>query len=131
MLTYESWSAARPEAAWALMARPERWAEWAPHVRGAWGLGEPEVEPGRQGAVRIAGMLPVPARVIDKEPGRRWSWRVGPVTLHHRVEPAGDGCRVAVDLAAPWPLERGLAYTYGPVVAWTVGRLARRAEDAH
>lgn len=127
MLTYESWSAADPADAWRLAAEPAHWHEWAPHVRGAWGLGDPEVEPGRVGAVRLAGVLPVPAKILAKDTGRRWSWTVGPVTLHHRVEPAAEGCTVGVDLVAPWPLERALAYTYGPVMTWTVARLARTA----
>jgi hypothetical protein len=32
------------------MARPSRWHEWAPQLRGAWGLGEPEGAPGARGA---------------------------------------------------------------------------------
>ena len=46
----------------------------------------------------------------------------------HRVDPRGDGCEVAVDLIAPPPLERALARIYGPVIAATLRRLARRAE---
>ena len=39
--------------AWSLVARPDRWHEWAPHVRGAWHLGDPEVQQGRVGAARL------------------------------------------------------------------------------
>ena len=46
----------------------------------------------------------------------------------HRVDPRADGCEVAVDLIAPPPLERALARVYGPVIAATLRRLARRAE---
>jgi hypothetical protein len=49
VLTYRATSGAPVESVWSLMARPERWREWAPHVRGAWGLGEPEVIAGRRG----------------------------------------------------------------------------------
>ena len=130
MLTYEARSSAPVDAAWSLVAEPDRWHEWAPHLRGAWGLGEPEVQPGARGAARLLGVLPVPAEVIEKRPGRRWSWRVGPVEIVHRVEPApvGAGSLVAVDMRAPAPLERVLAVSYGPLVALLVRNLARVAE---
>ena len=121
-------SAAPPEVTWALMARPGLWKLWAPHLRGAWGLGAPEVDPGRLGAARLLGVIPVPARVTHKRPGRTWTWRVGPVELDHRVEPVGHGSRVEVELRAPEPLESVLAATYGPVVASLLDRAARVAE---
>ena len=98
-------------------------------MRGAWGLGSPEVRAGAGGAARLFGALPVPARIVAKRPGRSWTWRVGLVEMVHRVEPrAGGGCEVAVDLIAPAPLERAVAAAYGPVIAATLRRLARRAE---
>jgi hypothetical protein len=129
MLTYEARSSAPADAAWSLVAQPDRWHEWAPHLRGAWGLGEPEVQTGARGAARLLGILPVPAEVTEKHPGRRWSWRVGPVEIVHRVEPApvGSGSLVAVDMRAPAPLERALAVSYGPLVALLVHNLARVA----
>lgn len=114
--------------AWALLARPDRWRRWAPHVRGAWALGEPEVVAGRSGAVRLLGFLPVPVRVTAKRAGRSWSWRVGPATLVHRVEPRAGGCAVVIDLEAPAFVERSLSVTYGPLVSLLVRNLARTAE---
>lgn len=128
VLTYRAPSAADPDTAWALFARPARWAEWAPHVRGAWGLGSPEVEAGRSGAVRLLGAVPIPARVIAKRTGRSWTWRVGPVQLVHRVEPRANGCVVAVDLLGPAVVEALLKRTYGPLVGVLVRNLARVAE---
>jgi hypothetical protein len=129
MLSYESSSSADPAAAWSLLARPGRWREWAPQLRGAWGLGEPEVRAGARGAARLLGVVPVPATVTRTVPGRLWTWRVGPVELDHRVDPrAGDGCVVGVDLRSPAPLEAVLRVTYGPVVALLVAHLARVAE---
>lgn len=125
---YAANSLAEPTAAWALMARPDRWHEWAPHVRGALGLGAPEVERGRTGLVRLLGVVPVPARIVDKRAGRSWTWRVGPMVLEHAVDPRpGGGCQVSVTLRAPGPLEPVLAATYGPVVALMVANLARVA----
>jgi Polyketide cyclase / dehydrase and lipid transport len=129
MRTFSVESTASPAATWRLIARPGEWPSWAPHVRGAWGLGSPEVRLGAAGAARLFGALPVPARIVAKRPGRSWTWRVGLVEMVHRVEPhAGGGCEVAIDLIAPAPLELALAAAYGPVIAATLRRLARRAE---
>ncbi len=127
MLSYRAHSAAEPAAAWALLARPARWHEWAPHVRGAWGLGEPEVRVGARGAARLLGVVPVPAVVTAKEEGRSWTWRVGPVDMVHLVDREPGGCSVGLDLHAPGPVEAVLARTYGPVVRLLLVRLARRA----
>ncbi len=131
MLTYEAESDAPPAAAWRLMAEPARWSQWAPHLRGAWRLGSPEVEPGARGAARLLGVVPVPATVTGKSvagPVRWWSWRVGPVELMHRVGPrAGGGSIVGVDMRAPAPVEAALRVSYGPVVQALVRNLARVA----
>ncbi len=127
MLSYEALSAASPGVAWALLARPSRWSEWAPHVRGAWSLGEPEVREGARGFARLLGAVPVPARITAKDPGRSWTWSVAGVRMVHRVEPRPGGCAVAVDLHAPAPVEAALRVSYGPVVATLVRRLARVA----
>jgi hypothetical protein len=114
------------QLAWELYARPERWHEWAPHLRGAWGLAGPggEVAPGRRGAVRLLGALPVPATITAKDPGRSWTWRVGGVvTMEHQVAPG----RVALELRAPMPLERALGAAYGPVIGLLLQRLSRSA----
>jgi hypothetical protein len=129
MLSYEAQSAGPPAEAWSLMARPARWKEWAPHIRGAWRLGDPEVQVGRRGLVRVLGAPLVPARITKKRSGSMWAWKVGPVELTHRVEPRDDGALVAVDIRAPTPLEPALAATYGPLVQILVKRLARKANQ--
>jgi hypothetical protein len=112
--------------AWDLLARPERWHEWAPHLRGAWGLAPVggEVEPGRRGAVRLLGAVPVPVAITGKTPGTAWSWRVGGVVdMDHRVEPG----HVAIAITAPRAVEVALVTTYGPLVALLLKRLSRSA----
>jgi hypothetical protein len=132
VLTYQATSRAPVSVAWPYLARPGLWSRWAPHLRGAWNLGDPEVEPGRIGAARLLGLLPVPARIVAKTVGEdrcAWSWRVGPATLHHRVEAGpGAGSTVAVDVEAPAPVEAVIAVTYGPVVQALVRNLGRVAE---
>src|SRR3954451_24419344 len=63
MLRYEADSDADPGQAWALLARPGRWHEWAPQLRGAWGLGVPEVQRGASGVAFLLGVVPVPATI--------------------------------------------------------------------
>ena len=131
MLSYEAESTAPPDRAWALLVEPERWSRWAPHLRGAWGLGRPEVEPGSVGAARLLGVVPVPARITGKAatgPVCWWSWRVGPVDLVHRVAARpGGGSVIGVDIRAPAPVEAALRVSYGPVVSLLVRNLARVA----
>ena len=129
MRTWTADSSASPAAAWALLACPELWSTWAPHVRGAWGLGSPEVRVGARGAARLLGVIPVPAKITAKSE-RSWTWRVGPTTLAHRVVEREGGCTVAIDLRAPGMLEPALAATYGPVIQLMLDRLARNAKTA-
>jgi hypothetical protein len=126
MRTFTADSNASPRAAWELLARPEHWSQWAPHVRGAWGLGSPEVHEGAFGFARLLGVVPVPARITAKGE-HSWAWRVGPMTLVHRVVAREGGCTVAIDLHAPGVLEPALAATYGPVIQVMLNRLARVA----
>ena len=129
MRTWTAESTGSPSEAWEKLSRPGRWHEWAPHVRGAWGLGAPEVRAGAVGAARLFGVVPVPAKITVKAP-RSWTWRVGPATLTHRVVRRDHGCTVAIDLRAPGPLEPVLAATYGPVIQNMLNRLANNAKTA-
>ena len=127
MFTCQASSQGDPAEAWELMARPGRWHEWAPHVRGAWGLGDPVVQPGARGWVRLLGLVPVPARITEVRPGHSWAWQVGPAWMNHRVDPAPGGCRVAVDIEAPAAVEAPLRAFYAPLVQRLLARLAVRA----
>ena len=131
MVQRRAYSTASPEAAWSLLARPGRWHEWAPHVRGAWGLGEPEVRLGAGGAARLLGVLPVPAKVTAKTGGRLWTWRVGPVDMVHEVRPARGGCDVVVTMYAParWrrcssaPTRPSSESSFGASPGWRLGSM--------
>ena len=132
MRTFSAATVAPPGVVWDLLARPGAWRRWSPHVRGAWGLGEPEVRDGATGAAWLLGVLPVPARVTGKRAGRSWTWRVGLglVEMVHRVDSrAGGGSTVSVDLSAPGALEPVLALAYGPLIEVSLRRLAHAAED--
>jgi hypothetical protein len=124
MLRFQAVSAAPPAAVWSLLAEPERWSAWAPHIRGAIGLGSPEVELGRRGVVLVGLWAPVPARVSAKVAGGSWDWQTGPLTVHHAVEPHPDGSLIRLELHAPAPLEAVLRVTYGPLIGLVIRRLA-------
>ena len=128
MLRYERRTRAPADVVWALVARPENWSRWAPHVRGADGLGAPEVTLGARGSARLLGLVPVPARITAKRRGSLWSWQVGPLAIRHRVSAVAGGTLVAVELDAPAALEPVLRLTYGPVVALLLRNLVRVAE---
>jgi hypothetical protein len=119
-------STAPPEVVWDLVVRPDQWSRWSPHVRGAWALGDPEVEPGAHGAARLLGIFPVPARITGKRE-REWTWQVGLVQMTHRVRERPGGSRAEIELHAP--LERLVALTYGPVIQFTLERLCREAQS--
>lgn len=128
MLRYESPTSASPEEVWPLLARPDRWHEWAWHISGAWGLGSPEVREGAVGAVRLLGVVPAPVRISAVDRGRSWSWTAGPVTFHHRVDPApAGGSVVGIDVEAVRPVLFAVERSYGPVCDHAVKRIAERA----
>ena len=112
-----------PARAWELMSRPQEWSSWAPHVRGAWGLGDGEVRVGARGYARLLGVVPIPATITAVDPGRSWTWQVGPVEMVHRVDRAADGCTVAVEISAPAPIEAALRIGYRPLVDLLLSRL--------
>ena len=110
-----------------MIAEPAQWHRWAAHVRGASGLGKPEVEAGRRGFVLLAPGFSVPTRITDKQAGQWWDWHVGPVDMRHSVEARPDGCEVRVELSAAAPVELALRASYGPVIGLLVCNLARVA----
>lgn len=130
MLSHRRFAAAPAPVAWRHLARPRLWHTWAPHLRGAWGLGSPEVEPGRIGAVRLLGIVPVPVRITDRDPGRSWTWRAGPYLMEHRVEPKPGGCDVVIDVTATPALERAMDATYSRLINLLLSRLVDTAEKA-
>jgi uncharacterized protein YndB with AHSA1/START domain len=126
--TYSAIARAPAERVWPLLAEPDLWPQWAPHLRGAWALGDPEVRRGARGAARLLGLVPVPAAIVAKEAGRMWAWRVGPVVMVHRVTPRAGGSCIVIELRAPEPLETAVAATYGRLIELLLRNLARRAE---
>jgi hypothetical protein len=128
MLSYTAIAHTDPAAAWRLLAEPAQWHRWAPHVRGANGLGDPEVQAGSDGSVRLWPAIPVPARITAKQPGRSWDWQVGPLTMRHAVSARSEGCEITLEIRSAGALERIIALSYGPLVSLLLRNLARVAE---
>lgn len=128
VLRHERESSASPAAVWSLYAEPQRWKEWAPHVRSPKGLGDPEVREGAKGSIRLAGALPVAARITKVDAGRSWSWQVGPAQLVHGVRSSPQGSVIEIAIEAPAALELAMRAVYLPVVRLALANLARVAE---
>ncbi|UJA19556.1 SRPBCC family protein [Thermoleophilia bacterium SCSIO 60948] len=126
-MRFEAPSAAPQADLWRLISRPARWHEWAPHIRGANGLGWPEVRAGATGTVSLLGLIGVPARVTSVDPGRGWSWRVGPFDIDHVAASGETGSRAVIVLRGRGAVGKLLASAYAPAV-WALNRnLARVA----
>lgn len=120
--------AASPEQLWALIARPDRWSEWSPHVRGGEGLGSPEVSEGARGKVVLLGGLRLGAEITEVIPGRSWGWRVGGLKVHHLVEPTEHGSRLQFAVEATSRRWSPAAAAYSTLVGLIVRHIARVAE---
>jgi hypothetical protein len=86
------------------------------------------VEAGAKGRVIVAGGLKVPAEILEVEPGRSWSWKVGGVIVDHVVEPDGDGCRLSMPVRSSGSFWAPLALAYAPIVGLFTGRIVEVAE---
>jgi len=120
---------ATPARLWELVARPDLWNRWSPYVRGAEGLGSPEVRQGAKGRVVLRGGIKVPAKILKVTPGESWSWQVGGVVVDHIVTPAPGGSRLVMSVESNGTLWAPAALAYAPVVNLIAARIARIAEE--
>ena len=102
MLSVHRVIAAPPQAAWELLVDLDAWPQWGPSVKGA-ELDHPyrELALHATGAVHTSLGVKVPFVITDFDPGRHWAWKVAGIpATGHRVQPAGDGARVTMEV--PW-----------------------------
>jgi hypothetical protein len=100
-----------PTEVWQRYARPERWSEWSPQVRGV----ETDCDvlvAGAAGRVRSLFGTEVRFVVLDVDHhAMRWTWKVRAgllgMVLEHHVHATDDGGTLAeVYIHAPWPVAR-------------------------
>ncbi len=113
---------------WSLLAEPTRWHEWSPYVRGAEGLGEPEVQAGATGKVLLLGGVRLDAEILEVVPGRSWTWRLGGLHVRHEVESTSRGTRLSMTPAGSGPLWGPTALLYRLPTGLIERNIARVAE---
>jgi Polyketide cyclase / dehydrase and lipid transport len=115
---------------WSLLAEPARWHEWSPYVRGAEGLGAPEVEAGVVGKVVLLGGVRFDAEILDVVPGRSWTWQVAGLRVRHEVEPTPSGTRFSMTPDGNGPIWGPAALIYRlptALIERNVARVASRS----
>jgi hypothetical protein len=98
-------------------------------VRGAEGLGEPEVEAGAVGKVVLPGGVRIDAEILEVVPGRSWTWQVAGMRVRHEVEPTPTGTRLSMTPDGSGPFWGPAALLYRlptALIARNVTRVASR-----
>lgn len=122
--------AASPAAVWSLLAEPARWHEWSPYVRGAEGLGSPEIEAGGVGKVVLVGGVRLDAEILAVVPGRSWTWQVGGLRVRHEVEPIAGGTHFTMAPEGSGPFWGPAALIYRLPTTLIERRVARVASPS-
>ena len=109
---------------WEAYADPQRWSQWAPHIRRVEAVGR--LRPGLAGQVFSMVPPPVNFEVTDVDAkGRRWSWQTvfGPIRMSfdHGVDVRGEGSGTWLTMHGPIPL----LVLYAPVARLALHRLVR------
>ena len=107
---------------WEAYADPQRWPEWAPHIRRVDAIGR--LRPGLAGQLWSIVPRPVSFEVTGVDAKRRrWSWRaaIGPLRMRfdHGVDARGAGSGTWITMHGPLPL----LMIYAPVARLAVHRL--------
>jgi hypothetical protein len=109
---------------WEAYADPQRWPEWAPHIRRVEAIGR--LRPGLEGQVWSIVPAPVSFEVTDVDAKRRrWSWLAafGPVRMRfdHGVDELDTGSGTWLTMHGPLPL----LMIYAPLARLALRRLVR------
>ncbi len=111
-------------AVWEAYADPQRWTEWAPHIRRVEAIGR--LRPGLRGQVHAVVPPPVTFEVTEVDAtSRRWSWRavLGPLRMSfdHGVDARPSGSGTWLTIHGPLPL----VVLYAPLARLALHRLVR------
>lgn len=123
-LTLRATGPASAPTVWEAYADPQRWSQWAPHIRRVEAIGR--LRPGLAGQVWSVVPTPVSFEVTDVDArGRRWSWKamLGPLAMSfdHGVTTRGAGSGTWLTMHGPLPL----LVLYAPVARFALHRLTR------
>ena len=123
-LTVRAHGPARASDVWEAYADPQRWPEWAPHIRRVEAVGR--LRPGQVGRVWSVVPAPVSFEVTDVDAKRRrWSWlaMIGPLRMRfdHGVDSRDGGSGSWLTMHGPLPL----LMIYAPVARLALHRLVR------
>lgn len=116
---------APPEKVWQVMTDVERWPEWTKSVTSVMKLDDGPLAKGSR--VRIQQpKAPVAVWIVTEiEPGRFFQWETSSPAIQsiarHRIEPAGEGARVTLEVE-----QAGL---FVAILAWWLKGLSRRYID--
>jgi len=96
-LVVSQYVAADRETVWELLTDTERWPDWGPTVADIESDNR-YIQAGTTGQVKLPIGIWLPFEVTSCG-GYRWSWDVARIpATGHRIERAGDGCRVGFEL---------------------------------
>ncbi len=123
-LTLRANGPASAQQVWEAYADPQRWSQWAPHIRRVDAVGR--LRPGLAGQVFSVIPAPVSFEVTDVDAKRRrWSWDTvfGPIRMSfdHGVDVRGEGSRSFLTMHGPLPL----LLLYAPLARLALYRLVR------
>jgi hypothetical protein len=123
-LTLRATGPASATAVWEAYADPQRWSEWAPHIRRVEAIGR--LRPGLAGQLFSVVPPAVSFEVTDVDArGRRWSWQtvLGPIRMSfdHGVDARDAGSGTWLTMHGPLPL----LVLYAPLARLALHRLVR------
>ena len=99
---------APPARVWDVMSDIDRWHEWTPSITSIRRLGGAPFAVGTRVMIRQPKLPPALWKVIEIEPGRRFTWLSTAPGLrvfgHHGVEPDDGGCLATLGIDIEGPL---------------------------
>jgi carbon monoxide dehydrogenase subunit G len=108
---------APPDLVWSVLSDVQRWPGWLPTVRSVSLLGPAPLQVGSRVRITQPRLAPMTWTVDRLVPGQSFSWTVRSPGMHgradHRVEPTGDGCRVALQIVQAGRLAGVARLLYG------------------
>ena len=114
---------------WEAYADPQRWPQWAPHIRRVEAIGR--LRPGLEGKVWSVVPAPMSFAVTDVDAKRRrWSWTaaLGPLRMRfeHGVDTLAGGSGTWMTMHGPLPV----LMIYAPLARIALHRLVRVPDSA-